>query len=368
MPSVNEKLRDAAISHAIDLSKYSNGVVSRLIALLNRTDADLFTQLLAAMERLPAESFTIDRLDTLLNAVRIVNARAHEELGQELRKELQNLTEYESGYQFDLFRASIPEIVPVSQITANAAYTAAMSRPFQGRLLAEWMAGIEADKAARIRDAVRIGYLEGQTTSQIMQRVRGTRAKGYADGIIEIDRRNLASVIRTAIGHTSATTRETFHRENGDVIKALSWSATLDSRTSTTCSLRDGKQYTATAPHKPIGHKLPWLGGPGKAHWGCRSCEVPVTKSFRELGIDIDEVPPSERASMDGQVPADTTFGEWLKKQSAERQDQVLGPTRGKLMREGGLTIDKFATEKGDWLTLDQLRERDARAFVRAGI
>ena len=368
MASVNEKLLDAAIGHQIDLSKYSNGVVRKLIALLNRTDADLFQQLLLAMERMPPESFTVDRLDTLLNAVRVVNARAHEELGIELRKELQGLTEYEAGYQFDLFRATIPEIVPVSQITADAAYTAAMSRPFQGRLLSEWMAGIEVDKATRIRDAVRLGYVEGQTTAQIMQRVRGTRAKGYADGIIEIDRRNLASVIRTAIGHTAATTRERFNRENGDVIKALSWSATLDSRTSEICALRDGKQYTATAPHKPIGHKLPWLGGPGKAHWGCRSCELPVTKSFRELGIDVDELPASERASMDGAVPADTSFGDWLRKQSAERQDQVLGPTRGKLMREGGLTIDKFASEKGDWLTLQELRERDAKSFVKAGI
>ena len=107
---------------------------------------------------------------------------------------------------------------------------------------------------------------------------------------------------------------------------------TLDSRTTETCRLRDGKQYSPIT-HRPIGHSYPWLGGPGKAHWQCRSTSVPVTKSFKELGIDIDELPPAERASMDGQVPAETTYAQWIKRQPAARQDQILGPVRGALMR-----------------------------------
>jgi len=368
MATVNEKLQHSVIGHAIDLQKYSNGVVRRLISLLNKVDADVFAQLASAMERLPPESFTVERLDQLLTAVRVVNAAGYEQTGQRLRDDLQKLTQYEAGYQYDLFRNTIPEIVPVARVTADVAYSAAMSRPFQGRLLGEWMKGIELDRAVRIRDAVRMGYVEGQTTAQIMQRVRGTRAKGYSDGIIEIDRRNLESVIRTAVSHTAATTRETFNQANADLIKALQWDSTLDSRTTHICQIRDQKQYTNTVPHKPIGHKLPWLGGPGKAHWGCRSCETPVTKSFKELGIDIEEVPASQRASMDGEVPAETTYGTWIKAQSAARQDEILGPTRGKLLRQGGLSLDRFANDKGQWLTLDQLRERDAKAFQKAGI
>ncbi|WVM87989.1 hypothetical protein UMZ34_16725 [Halopseudomonas pachastrellae] len=62
------------------------------------------------------------------------------------------------------------------------------------------------------------------------------------------------------------------------------------------------------------------------------------------------------------------SYGDWLKTQSAERQDEVLGPTRGKLFREGGLTLDRFYNDRGLYLDLDQLRERDARAFEKAGI
>ncbi|MBT2326111.1 hypothetical protein J7E62_27665 [Variovorax paradoxus] len=369
MASVNEQLRDADISHAVDLQKYSNGVVRRLIAILNRADADLFAQLVGALERLPAESFTVERLETLLTSVRFVNARAYEAIGLELRDELKGLTEYEAGFQYQLFRSVIPEVLPIARMTVDLAYTAALSRPFQGRLLAEWSKSIEADRMTRIRDAVRMGYVEQQTTSQIVARVRGTRAKGYADGIIEIDRRNAESVVRTAISHTAATTREGFHKENGDLIKAVSWSATLDSRTSPICRIRDGKRYT-NETHKPIGHSLPWLGGPGKAHWGCRSSSVPITKSWAELGgaVDLPEFTPSQRASMDGTVPAETTFADWIKRQSAARQDEVLGPARGKLMRQGGLTLDRFYNDKGSYLSLDQLRERDAAAFSKAGL
>lgn len=135
---------------------------------------------------------------------------------------------------------------------------------------------------------------------------------------------------------------------------------------SSDCMLRDGKRYTRD--HKPIGHKLPWGAGPGRFHWQCRSTSVVITKSWRELGIDMDEMEPGTRASMDGQVPEQTTYADWIKRQSAARQDDILGPVRGKLLRDGGLTLDRFADDRGRWLTLDQLRERDSAAFRRAGV
>ena len=95
---------------------------------------------------------------------------------------------------------------------------------------------------------------------------------------------------------------------------------------------------------------------------------MPVLVSFHELGLNIDEFTPTTRAGMDGQVAADTTYGDWLKRQSAARQDQVLGATRGKLLRDGGMTVDRFANDKGRWLSLDTLRAQDAAAFTKAGL
>jgi len=376
MPSVNERLRDAEISHSVDLAQYSAGVVRRIIGLLNRSDADLLARLTVALDTLPAESFTVERLEFVLASVRSLNVQAYALVERELTEELRRFAEQEADYQYRLFNDALPAQVVtrvgVAQVSAAQVYTAAMARPFQGRLLREWAAGIEADRMVRVRDAVRMGYLQGETVSQMVRRIRGTRANGYADGLLEIDRRGAEAVVRTAVSHMAGSTRDSFYAANSDIIAAQVWSSTLDLRTSPYCRVRDGKRYTVGEKPKPIGHMIPWCGergcGPGRLHWRCRSTSTPVTKSWRELGIPIDELSPSTRASMDGQVPAETTFSEWLKKQSAARQDQVVGATRGKLMREGGVPFDAFYSDRGQFLTLEQLAERNAGAFKRSGV
>jgi hypothetical protein len=218
-----------------------------------------------------------------------------------------------------------------------------------------------------VRNAIRSGFVEGRTTAQIVTDIRGTRAAQYQDGLLQRPRRELEAVVRTALSHTSAVARDLMAEANSDLVKAERWVSTLDGRTSPMCRLRDGLKYTA-GDHKPIGHTVPWGNGPGRLHFSCRSTSVPVIKSWRELGIDADELPPGTRASLAGQIPADTTYAQWLAKQPAWRQEEILGPTRAALVRNGGLALPDLYTANGVPLTLKQLAARDARAFQRAGI
>lgn len=372
MATVNDQLQDAAVSHAVDLQQFSNGVVARIIATLNRSDADLVARLQAALDGLPTSAASVERIEVLLASVRALNLQAYQQIERELTAELRALAEYEAGHQAALFQAVIPPQVVtqvgVAAVNVEQAFSAAMARPFQGRLLREWAQDIGEARMLRIRDAVRMGFVQQESIGQIVQRVRGTRARAYKDGLLEIDRRGAEAVVRTAISHTAGFTRDRFHEANADLVKAQAWTSTLDSRTSEGCRIRDGLQYEPVSPYKPIGHKVPWLGGPGRLHWQCRSTAVPVVKSWRELGLNIDEAPASTRASMDGQVAEDTTFAAWIKRQPAARQIEVLGPTRAKLMRSGGLDLERFYNDKGRALSLDEMRERDAAAFRRAGL
>lgn len=358
--TVNQALLEAQIGHQIDIAHYSNGVVNRLIGMLNKVDRDLFIQLMSALEQMSPESFTVERLDSMLMSVRMMNARAYQSMGSALTGDLGLLAGAEVKYQNELFIRLLPVQLSVATVDAGQVYAAAMARPMQG--------SIESDRMTRIRDAIRMGYVEGQTTSQIVQRIRGTRARGYEDGIIEIDRRNAESVVRTAIGHTAGTARDKFYKANNDLVKAIVWTSTLDTRTSPICRSRDGKRYDMN--HKPVGHTFPWLGGPGMAHWNCRSTSVPVVKGLSEiLGIEgLSDFSPSTRASMDGQVPADISYGEWLKKQSAKRQIEILGPNRAALFRTGELPVEKFVNDKGKSLTLEQLKAKELPAFEKAGL
>ena len=75
MPTINESLRDESIAHSVWLSRYATGVANRMVKLLNETDAELSARLLDALDRLPPESFTVNRLQSLLGSVReLINA------------------------------------------------------------------------------------------------------------------------------------------------------------------------------------------------------------------------------------------------------------------------------------------------------
>ncbi|MBX8534541.1 hypothetical protein K5D33_07360 [Pseudomonas cichorii] len=365
MATVNEILADESIAHAISLDQYKLGVVRRVVALLNKSDASLTAALAEALEKLPANYFTVERLEMLLDDVREINAAAYEQVSDALQGELKEFAGHESGWQSSLLEKAVPRPVrvrmPIAGVTGEQVYAAAMARPFQGHLLKDWSSDIEAGRMAKLRNAVRLGYMEGKTTDQIVRSIRGTRVNNYADGFLERPRKELATIVRSAVSHTAATAREEFSKANQQILKADRWISTLDDKTSSPCRIRDQLQY-AVVTHMPIGHKIPWLQGPGKLHLNCRSTSAPVTKSWRELGIPIDEMSKGQRASMDGQVSAETTYSEWLAKQSDARKIEVLGPVRYQMYKEGR-SMESFYSPTGEWLTLNQLQDRDSAAL-----
>ncbi len=370
MATINETLRDESIAHSIWVARYSTGVANRMVKTLNETDADLTGRLLDALDRLPADSFTVKRLESLLGSVRELNRQAVSALQSVLQGELREFAEHEAGYQLSLFDSLLPGPVasryPLQGITADMVYATAMSQPFQGRLLSEWASNLESDRLTRIINAVRCGYLAGDTTETIARSVRGHANQHYRDGAIQMSRANAASIAKTAVNHIAATARSSFANANSDIAKGKQWLSTLDNRTTHLCIIRDRLSYTLDG--KPIGHKVPYLQGPGRIHFCCRSTETLILKSWRELGLDIDEMDEGTRASMDGQVAAETNYRDWLERQPYRRQVEVLGEKRARLMRDGGMSPDEFYTDRGEWLTLEQLRQRDARAFEEAGI
>jgi hypothetical protein len=303
--------------------------------------------------------------------VKSLNQQAFQAVYQATLPEIKALAEYEGSYQFKLFQSAIPNAIqvkfPVSAVSEEQVYAAALSRPFQGRLLKDWYTNLGDTRMALMRNAIRNGYVQGQTTDQIVRSIRGTKKQNYADGFLDRSRRETEAVVRTALSHTAQTARTQFEQNNADIIAAVKWLSTLDSHTTPQCRIRDGLRYTLTE-HKPIGHGVPWLQGPGRLHFGCRSTSTVITKSWKDLGFSADELPASTRASMNGQVPADQTYNEWLAKQPASVQLDVLGSTRYQLYKKGNLSLDKFYNDKGTWLSLDDLKKRDAEAFSRAGV
>jgi len=87
-------------------------------------------------------------------------------------------------------------------------------------------------------------------------------------------------------------------------------------------------------------------------------------KTLRQMGIDMDEPDPGQRASSSGPISAKTTFADYLKMKGEAYQNEVLGPGRAELFRAGKLTPRDLVDQSGRPLKLDDLRAKyDGREF-----
>ncbi len=354
--TANDRIQDEYLERAIYLERYKRGVATRVLALLARLEEDLAARMAALDPNGVATRYRQARLTRLLAEVQERIDAYGEALEREVMPDLEQLARDEGKFGVKLLGEVPPVALDVIAPSAKLLEAAAMSRPFQGRILKEWVREHPAGVRMRTRQMIRQGVAEGQTIAQMTQKLRGTRANGYRDGIMEVNRRAAEAMVRTAVNHTVTAARERTYADNADIIKGVKWVSTLDGRTSEVCAARDGTVYPMDKGPRP------------PAHPNCRSTTVPVLKSWKELGIPLGEAPEGTRASMDGQVAASTTYSDWLRKRPAAFQEEVLGKAKAQLFREGGLGLDKFVDASGRSYTLDELRKRVPEAFERAGL
>jgi hypothetical protein len=336
---------------------------------LDRAEIDLLDQIHKRLARIVDRGFDTGRVTTrmleeLLLEVRKVNREVHQGLGRDLRRDLMALGDYELEFQAQMFQVVPPVAVKLRVLPPAQLEAIVNRRPFQGRLLKEWAKTIEAERMAKVREAVRLGMLEGEGVSAIARRIRGTRALGYRDGVLAITRHHAESIVRTATAHVSEAARAQLYEANADILRGVMQLAVLDQRTSAGCIIRDHRLYDART-HKPIGHSIPYEAAP--RHMRCRLTLIPAILPYRDLGVDLDDAPTGTRSSWGGQVPADTTFLQWIEGPGQNFAGQVFGPTRLKLLREGKLKPRDLFGSRGEYWTVEDLRRRESEAFALAG-
>lgn len=343
--SVNDDLFDAAVRHQIGLVRLAAGIVAQIHALLDSSGRDLLKKIRARGDG--DSKLTTRRLEALLREMERVNREAYGTMLERTTASLNDLATYEEEYQRDVLRRLLPVRLDFVQPSRDLLQAVVTEEPLAGQYLSEWFDGMAEGRMRRLRTALRTGLAEGETIDQMVRRVRGTRARQYRDGVLDGSRRSAEAIVRTAVNHVATASREILYAANKRLLKGVRWVSTLDTRTTQICIDRDGEVFPPDSGPRP------------PAHVNCRSTTTPVTKSWRELGLDADDLPEATRASMSGQEPAGTTYREWLVRQSAAVQDEVLGPTRGAMLRRGEVTVDAFSDDRGRRYTLAELRERE---------
>lgn len=222
----------------------------------------------------------------------------------------------------------------------------------EGAPSSAWWQSQNADTQFKFARQVRSGLAAGETNQQIIARIVG---KQGVPGVMDTVRRNVTALVQTSVQAVANDARRNTYKSNDDIVKGIQQVSTLDSHTSLTCVAYSGCQWDLD--FNPIGKKkLPYKGGTPR-HFNCRSIEIPLTKTFREMGIDIDEPKPTTRASDEGPIAADTTFEGFLGRKTKAYQDEMLGEGRAELWRAGKITLRDLVNGEGRPRTLQELNE-----------
>ena len=385
----------ALYRNAIDLNRYSNSVARRVMNAYNDIIIDAANQLR-----------TIDELAAPVKAARLrsILAQLKESLAgwagdatEITALELQGLTELQSEFVTEQLRKVLPagsrDAVRTVEISPQFAQSVVTTDPTQlnvvalsddlfaavqgapatfsltaakgtmitlpnGQVVEKAFRGIAVDQAERFSQVVRNGLLTGETTPSIVKRLIGNlqfgeeaktvrqlvAAGGQATAVAD---NQIMSLVRTSINQVANSASMAVYEANQDISKKYRYIATLDSRTSSICRALDNREFEyGKGPTPP-------------QHFGCRSTIVAV--------IDPDILPPStiaKRASADGPVPINTSYGQWLKDQPLKTQQDVLGASKvpyfNRLVNKYGAkdAMAKLVRDDGSELTLEQLRKR----------
>jgi SPP1 gp7 family putative phage head morphogenesis protein len=385
--------------NAIDLNRYSNSVARRIINAYNDIILDSVAQL-RAIEDLD-ESVKAARLRSILAQLKESLDTWAGDSTEIMVPELQGLAELQSEFVEEQLRKVLPagsrSLVNTVEISPQFAQAVVTTDPTQinvvalsddlvaavqgapqtfsltaaqgttitlpnGQVVIKAFRGIAENQADLFAQVVRNGLLTGETTDSIARRLKGRLRFGQPGSIRQIAaaggqvttvaNNQVMALVRTSINQVSNAASQQVYEANQDVTEKYRYVATLDTRTSAICRALDGREFEyGKGPTPP-------------QHFNCRSTTVAVV-DYEGLGLTPPK--PGRRASMDGPVPANKSYGEWLSEQSKATQAEVLGPEKvayfTRLSNKYGPkdAIAKMVRDDGSELTLEQLRKRYGR-------
>jgi len=342
MPSFNEQLADKTTERALLVNRAGAGSGKKILKMMVAMERDI-------VSRLPEINgeMTRARLQKQLKIIRKVIADYYGEIATTSAEDLAEIAKIEGRWQVytvnTLAAFEIASVLPAAAVFEELAKESLIV----GNVASDWWTQQSVKLQNDFQRVVQLGLSQAETNQQITKRFKDV--SGLAQ-------RNAYALVKTATQSVAINARDASMQANADLIAAKVSMATLDSHTSILCASYDKAAYNMQ--NEPInGNKKPYLEIP--RHFNCRSMWSYPIKSFKELGLDIDDFKPSTRASMDGQIPAATTFEQFLSNKSEAWQEKYLGKGRAKLWRDGKITLSDMVSGTGRELTIDELAKFD---------
>lgn len=341
------QLSETIISHQIWLQRLGTQTASLSIPFVNKMRAEVRDAVL----KFGDDARTVKKLNKMLASLDGVLSDVTGDWKNTIEKSLREIADYENKWFIHTLQDNTKAKTFITAPTAEDLWARIKFAPLALSnapvILNDLLSGWGDNERNRLLRGVQTGFVQGQTTRQIVSGVAG------AGGLADISERNVMTVVRTAVSHVSNTARDEVYSSNNDIVQKYQWVSTLDSRTSTVCKSRDGQKYViGKGPMPP-------------AHFGCRSTTIPIIEDDFLDFLDEGAVRAARGANGGTQVDASTSYYDFLKQQPAWFQDEALGPVRGKIFRNSGISPEEFRVISVDGfgrpLTLQQMADLDKR-------
>lgn len=354
---INEDLVDNLITHQHYVQRFNQYEVRRIRSIFAAGEREIKAQLV----KVDITKWSRARFETQLNAITEIQQVYNKQYKETIVSDLKQFGEVEGKWGYNSLKPLEP-VLSVAKInlampSTSKIWALAKADPLMvgdGILedLIPYLDRLSATKTRVVSNALRQGYLLDKTSAQI------ARELTQVGGQVFKSRQWADTVVNTSMNHMNATARKAVAYENPRIVKGYEWLSTLDVKTTDICIYRDGRiwLFNARARENTESELLDGeIYPPG--HIGCRSTFTYVTRSWQEMGVRSKDISAPFRASMDGAVPNNPTYMQWLEGQSGVRQKDVLGATRYKMWKNGEVSIEGFWGKDGRMMTLKQLSE-----------
>lgn len=384
-------LADDFNRHTILLSRYTGYQRQLIRRFLVRLEEEVERKI-SGLQISSKQAKNVVRLNALLEQIRLI-IRTNFSKAKDLHvSELRALSTLESKWIANSVNNAIGVEMATPILTPKVLTTLARKTPIMGSPAEEWWGRQAEDTRRRFADQIRMGFALGESTQDMVRRVRGTftgswlnvreldgtitKVREFTGGVMDVTTRQAEALVRTSVQAIANNVRNATYEENEDLIKARQAHVTFDLRTSDICRPRarwawfmDGRPVPASE-NGGIVTPIPFPGPP-PWHFNCRSSLLPITFSWEELvarangtkkqkrlaRLADNNIPKGTRQSMDGQVSAEQTYEDWLKSKTVAEQKEVLGVGKQKLWKEGKLSFRDMINAEGRPLSLAEIQE-----------
>ena len=356
--------RARAVAFRYRLDTFQDEALKDMLATFDEARAEILREINAKLDTM--SDFRKERLSALLEYTDEVTAGIRKELGGKYAEMSATvatpaMVETASALSVGGLSKVAVSMVELSPTQLRAFF---QSTPLGGRLIDRWVdASFDATVQRELRKAINTGIVQGEGYAKLNRRA----LQKAAENGINLARRESITLTRTFVSAANTEARDMVYRQNRDIIKGYVWQTMGDNLVCHLCLPLHGREFKlGEGPEQP-------------RHPSCRCVKRPVSLTFREMGIDMDEFGTElDRWVVRGKVGKDgelivknidvggkneilkisraKTAEEWLKSLSpAELRSTTLGPTRLSMLQQGKIELKHLLRPDFTYRTIPEL-------------